>query len=266
VTLACYRKVDGKTPLIMGILNVTPDSFSDGGHFLLKGDAIRRAFELVDQGADIIDVGGESTRPGSDPVPVDVELARVVPVLKDLVPSLSIPVSVDTMKAQVAIASLNAGAVMINDVYGLRGHGMMDAVVQYDVPAIIMHMHGMPKTIGTDLMEGDVLSTIKSFLDQRTEAALTAGMKEKNILLDPGIGFGTDPDQAMDILRNISYFGGKYPVVAGSSRKRFLAIKFPGLDRDIASAEAAKISWESGADMVRVHNVAATRAIINQSS
>jgi len=246
-------------PFIMGILNVTPDSFSDGDMYCTKESAVKHVLELIDQGADIIDIGGESTRPGSDPVPVEDELLRVIPVLKELVPLINVPISVDTMKSQVAEAALSVGASIINDIRGLTDSSMLALAVSSDVPVVIMHMHGTPKTLGTDLMEGSVLRPIKRFLDDRITAALDAGMKEKNIILDPGVGFGTTPDQNMDIIKNCSFFSDKYPILIGASRKRFLSVKFPGMERDEASAEAAKIAVKSGADIVRVHNVAITK-------
>ena len=246
----------------MGILNVTPDSFSDGGTWVDPSVAVRHAFDMVDQGADIIDLGGESTRPFSDPVTAEEEISRLEPVLRDLLPSVDVPVSVDTMKTSVAERCISLGVDIINDVYGLRDEGMLDVCAGSDVAVVIMHMHGMPKTMQSSVMGDGFMDDIRSFLRGRTEAALDAGIPRDRIVLDPGIGFGKSFDQNMEILRNSSFFSDGYPVLMGSSRKRFLSEKFPGLERDDASAEAARISVESGADIVRVHNVGRTVAAI----
>ena len=248
----------------MGILNVTPDSFSDGGSWTDPREAVRHALDMIDRGADIIDIGGESTRPNSAPVPADEEIARLEPVLRELIPSISVPVSVDTMKARVAERCIDLGAAMINDVYGLRDEGMAELCASTGVHAVIMHMNGMPKTMPAS-MGGDVKQQVRDFLRERTQAALDAGMREDRIILDPGIGFGKDPDENMAILRDSAYFSDGYPVLSGSSRKRFLATWFPGMDRDEASAEAARIAADSGADIVRVHNVGATRLRVSGS-
>lgn len=246
----------------MGILNVTPDSFSDGGTWVDPSVAVSHAFDMIDQGADIIDLGGESTRPFSDPVTAEEEISRLEPVLRDLLPSVSVPVSIDTMKASVAERCIGMGVDMINDVYGLRDDGMMEACAGSDVAVVIMHMHGMPKTMQSSVMGDGFMEEIRSFLRMRTEAALDAGIGRDRIILDPGIGFGKSFDQNMVILENSSFFSDGYPILSGSSRKRFLADKFPGVERDDASAEAARISVDSGADIVRVHNVARTVAAI----
>lgn len=258
----CRRGTLTGGPLIMGILNVTPDSFSDGGTWSDPAVAVRHAFDMVDQGADIIDLGGESTRPFSDPVSADEEISRLIPVLRDLLPSIDVPVSVDTMKASVAERCIGMGVDMINDVYGLRDDGMLEACAGSDVAVVIMHMHGMPKTMQASVMGDGFMTEIRGFLRERTDAALDAGISKDRIILDPGVGFGKSFDQNMEIISNSSYFSDGYPVLMGSSRKRFLSEKFPGMDRDDASAEAARISVESGSDIVRVHNVARTVAEI----
>jgi dihydropteroate synthase len=242
-------------PAVMGILNVTPDSFSDGGIYSDPSDALAHALRMVDEGADIIDIGGESTHPGSEPISLEEELARVVPVVAELAPLIDIPISIDTMKAPVAEACINAGARIINDVYGLRGEGMMDVAAENGVQAVIMFMHGTPKTLASDTVRGDILPTVKCFLDSRTEAALDAGMSKKNIILDPGVGFGMTHAQSMEIIENCSYFGKDHAILIGASRKRFLSEAFPSLDREAASAEAARTAYKSGAHIVRVHDV-----------
>lgn len=251
-------------PLIMGILNTTPDSCSDGGLWTDPRAAVRHALDMADQGADIIDIGGESTRPNSQPVTAEEELSRLVPVLRDLAPSVDVPISVDTMKAEVAERCVSLGASIVNDVLGLRGPGMLEVCASSGVHVVIMHMNGEPKTMPA-AMEGDFMGGIRSFLAERAEAALEAGIGRDRIVLDPGIGFGKDPDQNMEILESSSYFSLGYPVLSASSRKRFIAVKFPGTDRDEASAEAAVIAARSGADIVRVHDVARTRDALDRA-
>ncbi|MDR3074919.1 MAG: dihydropteroate synthase, partial [Candidatus Methanoplasma sp.] len=210
-------------PIIMGILNITPDSFSDGGRYLSMDKALEHAYGLIDQGADIIDIGGESTRPGADPVTADEELGRIIPIIRELSPTVDVPISVDTMKPTVAKESVRAGASIINDICGLGNEHMIDVAAAYDVPVVIMHMYGSPKTLATDVMEGDFMTGIKEFLDGRAECAVSKGVRERNIILDPGVGFGKTPDQNMHIIRNCGSFGQRYPVLIGPSRKRFLA-------------------------------------------
>lgn len=248
----------------MGILNITPDSFSDGGCWIDPKDAVAHAFEMIDAGADIIDIGGESTRPNSEPVSAEDEISRLEPVLRELIPSIDVPVSVDTMKTVVAERCISLGAEIVNDVYGLRDEGMPELCASTGVHAVIMHMNGMPRTMPV-AMTGPFMEDIRAFLRERTQVALDAGIREDRIVMDPGIGFGKDPDQNMDILENSSFFSDGYPVLSGSSRKRFLSVKFPGMGRDEASAEAARIAGLSGADIVRVHSVAGTVAALRRT-
>lgn len=242
-------------PLIMGILNVTPDSFSDGGCWLKPCDAVNHALDLVDQGADIIDIGAESTRPGSSPVSAEEEIARLEPVLKDLLPSIGVPVSIDTMKPLVAERCISLGADIINDVWGLRSEGMARTCADGDASVIIMHMAGTPDTVHTTVMGSDYKEDIRSFLVRQAQVAIDAGVPENKIIVDPGMGFGKTPAQNMDILCHSSDYSCGFPVLMASSRKRFLKEYFSGLDRDEASAAAAYASICSGADIVRVHNV-----------
>ena len=259
-----FRRPPSGPPLVMGILNVTPDSFSDGGRWNDVRTAVRHAFDMVDQGADIIDIGGESTRPNSLPVSSEEELSRLEPVLRELIPSIDVPVSVDTMKADVAERCIGLGADIVNDVNGLRGLGMVQLCASTGVYAVIMHMNGMPRTMPPS-MGGDFMEDIRGFLRERTSAALDAGMDRNRIILDPGIGFGKDPDENYRILNSSSFFSDGYSVLSASSRKRFLAVKYPGMDRDEASAEAAVAAARSGADVVRVHDVARTRLRLSES-
>jgi len=246
----------------MGILNVTPDSFSDGGAFFLKKDALEHAYRLVEDGADILDVGGESSRPGAIPLREDEERERIIEVIRELVPTINIPVSVDTTKHRIAEEAVRAGASIINDISGLRDE-MADIAISYDVPAVVAHMHGTPQTFGTDMMKGDALAEIKRFFSERTEQVMSRGMREENIILDPGIGFGKTAGQDMEILENSGWFSDRYPVLIGPSRKRFLMQGYPGMDRDDATAAASRTAAESGARILRVHNVSRVISSLN---
>lgn len=244
-------------PAFMGILNVTPDSFSDGGKWDSPDSARLRALELIEQGADIIDLGAESTRPGAEPVSEEEELSRLIPALNSFVDSIDRPVSVDTMKASVARRAVEAGVSIINDVSGLADPGMAVAAAELDVPLVIMSSYGNPKTFRTQTIPGDCIAYAKSFLEERIALALDAGVKEHNIIIDPGVGFGTSPDQAMDMIRNAKEFSfGKYPVLIGPSRKRFVSKFYPDTDQDEATAEICTLAAAGGADIVRVHDVA----------
>lgn len=246
-------------PVLMGILNVTPDSFSDGGMWNSPELARAHALDMIADGAGIIDIGGESTRPGADPVSESDELARILPAIRSIREVSDCILSIDTMKASVARAAVEAGADIINDVSGLADPLMAKTAAELDVPLVLMNNYGTPKTFNTDFIEGDILEVAGIYLKNCLEKAMDSGVKEKNIILDPGIGFGTTHDQSIRILENSSYFGfGKYPVLIGPSRKRFLAQFRPGMDRDEATAEACVVAAVNGADILRVHNVACT--------
>lgn len=240
-------------PVIMGVLNATPDSFSDGGLWT-GAAAVRYGIDMADAGASIIDIGGESTRPGALPVSAEEELSRLVPVLRDLVPSLSIPVSVDTMKPEVAERCISMGASIVNDVNALRAPGMMELCAQTGVAAVIMHAEGgiFDKAPG---MRGDAVESVSRFLAERAEAALAAGIRRDGIILDPGLGFGKTPEQNMELLIASDRLSGGFPVLIGPSRKRFLAHGFPGMPKDEATAVACRIAADAGADYLRVHDV-----------
>ena len=239
----------------MGILNLTPDSFSDGGEYFSKESALEHAHYLADSGADIIDIGGESSRPGADSISEEEEIERVIGAIKEIAPTVDIPISIDTTKPRVAELSLRAGAMIINDISGLRDESMIDVAVSHDAPAVIVHMHGTPKTFRTDMMKGEALAEIKRFLNERAECAVGRGLKEKNIILDPGVGFGKAPEQDMSIIKNSGSFSDKYPVLIVPSRKRFLSVYHPDMDKDEATAAASATAAESGARILRVHNV-----------
>ncbi|MCL2510099.1 MAG: dihydropteroate synthase, partial [Methanomassiliicoccaceae archaeon] len=234
---------------------LTPDSFSDGGAYFSAEDALKHAFDMIESGADIIDVGGESSRPGSDPVSEEEELERVIAVIEQLAPTINAPISIDTTKPRVAELSIKAGASIINDIHGLRDDRMTDVAISYDIPAVVVHMHGNPKTFATDFMKGDALNEIKSFLNERAAHAVGRGMDENNIIVDPGIGFGKTAEQNMNIIKNSGWFSDRYPVLVGPSRKRFLSRAYPGMDADEATAAASVTAAENGAGILRVHNV-----------
>ena len=255
----------GGRPWVMGILNVTPDSFSDGGEWTNVDAAVDHAIRMVDDGADVIDIGGESTRPGSTPVSVEEELSRLEPVLKALVPSIDVPVSVDTMKPAVAERCIRLGVSMVNDVMGLRADGMLEVCADGGVSVVIMHMDGDMSSVHSGVMDGDYMGCIRGFLQDRVDKALDAGIPPDDIILDPGIGFGKTVEQNLEILRNPLYFSKDYPVLTASSRKRFLKEVYLGMDPDEASALAALESVNAGASMVRVHDVARTVDLIRGS-
>ena len=247
-------------PLVMGILNVTPDSFSDGGKWNGPEAAVRHAFEMIDAGADMIDIGAESTRPGAVPVPEAEELSRLMPVLERLMPSLDVPVSVDTYKAAVARAAVGAGVSVINDVSGLADPDMARTAAECDVPLVIMASYGTPATFKTDQISKDAVYYALAFIRERIAEAERAGVDADAIITDPGAGFGFDAAQSMELMRRSSdfSFGGRYLVLVGPSRKRFVSTLYPSMDRDEATAEICAVAAEAGADIVRVHDVART--------
>ncbi|MCH3977977.1 MAG: dihydropteroate synthase [Candidatus Methanomethylophilus sp.] len=244
----------------MGILNVTPDSFSDGGKWNGPEAAVRHAFEMIDAGADMIDIGAESTRPGAVSVPEAEEMSRLMPVLERLMPSLDVPVSVDTYKASVARAAVGAGVSVINDVSGLADPDMARTAAECGVPLVIMASHGVPATFKTDQMSEGAVPYALDFIGERISQAEEAGVDGASIITDPGAGFGFDASQSMELIRRSSdfSFGGKYPVLVGPSRKRFVSVLYPSMDRDEATAEICATAADAGADIVRVHDVACT--------
>ncbi len=243
----------------MGVVNVTPDSFSDGGRFLAADDALSQALTLVREGAAIVDIGGESTRPGSDPVPAHRELARILPVIEALAGSVGVPISVDTMKAGVARQALEAGATIINDVSALRyDEGMVEVVAEVGCPVCLMHMKGQPKTMQDDPCYDDVVDEVMGFLEGRMAFALARGVREDQLLLDPGIGFGKTVAHNLALLAGLGRFAALgRPVVLGASRKRFLGAILgaePG-ERVTGTVATTVIGLLSGAHIFRVHDV-----------
>jgi dihydropteroate synthase len=249
------------SPVVMGILNVTPDSFSDGGRFMGREAAVSRALDMQQAGAAIIDVGGESTRPGAAPVSVEEELARVLPVIEALHAELDIPLSVDTSKPEVMREAVAAGAGMINDIYALQADGAVQAAAELGVPVCLMHMQGEPRTMQQAPVYSDVVEEVKAFLLERLGSCRKAGIPEHRILLDPGFGFGKTLEHNLALLRNMAEFAGMGAgVLAGLSRKSMLGV-LAGREADermAASITAAALAVERGAVIVRVHDVAET--------
>ncbi len=248
-------------PLLMGILNVTPDSFYDGSQHNSLERALEHAHLLIEQGADIIDIGGESTRPGAEPVPLDQELERVVPLVEQL-HKLNIPLSVDTFKPPVMQAVLQAGADIINDIYALRMPGAVQAVANTSAGLCVMHMQGEPRTMQEQPDYQDVCLEVRQFLQERAQVLREAGIAPERICLDPGFGFGKTVAQNYDLLRGLQTCQiDSYPLLIGLSRKSMLGhiTGKPPEDRLIASVAAALVCVERGAKILRVHDVAATR-------
>jgi dihydropteroate synthase len=243
---------------ILAIVNATPDSFSDGG----AGDPVARALALVEEGADALDIGGESTRPGAAPVSEAEELARVIPVIEALAARVEVPISVDTSNPAVMRAAVAAGAGMINDVRALQAEGAMDAAAALGVPVILMHMQGEPATMQEAPAYDDVVSDVHRFLAQRIFACEMSGIDKKRIVIDPGFGFGKALGHNLELLRALSRFTDLgVPVMAGLSRKGMIGqlTGRPLAGRAVGSAAAALIAVQNGAKLVRVHDVAATR-------
>lgn len=248
-------------PLIMGVVNVTPDSFSDGGLLADAGEAIAHGRRLIEEGADILDIGGESTRPGSAPVSIEEERRRVLPVLEGM-SACGVPLAVDTRKTQLMRDALAAGASMINDINALGATGALEAVASSQAAVCLMHMRGDPRTMQDAPAYGDVVREVGEFLRERVAAAEAAGIARNRIVVDPGFGFGKTLEHNLALLRGLSGFAGLGgALLAGLSRKSMLG-RLTGRDvgeRIHASIAAALISVKNGANIVRVHDVGATR-------
>ena len=253
----------GPRTLIMGILNVTPDSFSDGGLFFDTDDAIDHGVAMAEAGADILDVGGESTRPFSEPVSPEEELRRVVPVIEGLGRRLSVPVSIDTTKAEVARAALDAGAVIVNDVGALRlDPEMAGLIAARNVSVVLMHMQGLPKTMQLDSHYQDVVGEVKTFLADAVDGAEAAGINRSKIIVDPGIGFGKTVTHNLILIQGLPALQSLgVPVLIGPSRKSFITkLLGEGDDRrELGTQAAVSAAVLNGAHIVRVHDVARTK-------
>jgi dihydropteroate synthase len=260
--LDCNGKLlDLTRPQVMGVLNVTPDSFSDGGDFFLLDRAVARALQMEAEGAAIVDIGGESTRPGAEPVSVDEEIGRVVPVIEALQSRLKVPISIDTRKPQVMRAAVRAGAGLINDINALREPGAIEAAVECGTPVCLMHMQGEPRTMQTDPRYANVVGEVADFLQKRVSACEQSGLSREKILLDPGFGFGKTVSHNLQLLAQLDTLTRSgLPIVVGLSRKSMIG-KLLGLEpgeRLPASIALAVLAVERGARLVRSHDVAAT--------
>lgn len=256
----------GSRPWLMGVLNVTPDSFYDGGRFFEPQRAIERAFELAEQGIDILDIGGESSRPGSEPIPVEEELKRVIPVIKEIRPHLKCLLSIDTTKALVAKAALEEGADIINDISALRADPEMSQLVaRSQAGLVLMHMKGTPKTMQLNPYYDDVIGEIASFFQERIAVALEAGIRKEQILLDPGIGFGKRLEDNLKLINGLDAFLFlNRPILIGLSRKSFIGqiLNLPPEERLEGTIASAVISFIRGALIFRVHDpLAISRAL-----
>lgn len=253
-------------PLIMGIVNITPDSFSDGGRYLAVDRAVAQALALVDQGADILDLGAESTRPGAIPVSEQEEMDRLLPVLSEVVKQTTVPVSVDTMKSRVARAALAAGASIINDVTAMRfDPDMAQVVATYGAGVVLMHMQGTPLTMQDSPHYENVVSEVGEFFEERIDAAQQAGIAKSHIVLDPGFGFGKLQVHNLELLNRLSAFSRfGCPLLVGLSRKALLGkiLDRPVQDREWGTAAAVAMAVDRGAAIIRVHEVAAMKDVV----
>ena len=247
----------------MGILNVTPDSFSDGGRYLDVSAALLRAREMVAEGADIIDVGGESTRPGASPVSIDLEFRRVIPVIRRLAEELTVPLSIDTSRPEIMIAAAEAGAGMINDVRALRKPGALSTALDLGLPVCLMHMKGEPASMQHCPHYENVVQEVYEFLNEQLNCCLDAGFPGKSILVDPGFGFGKLPEHNRLLLQNLETFLGLgVPLLVGLSRKTFPDATAGKIHKDQITAEHALNAVQKGAAVVRVHNVKLSHTLI----
>lgn len=250
-------ELGGRT-LVMGIVNVTPDSFSDGGRFADFSDARRHALEMAAAGVDIIDIGGESTRPGAEPVSLEEEASRTIPLIESLAGEVDVPISIDTYKAEIAARALDAGASIVNDISALRlDEGLAPLVAERGVPVIIMHMQGMPRNMQENPVYDDVVADVSRFLKERAAFAVEAGIDRGRILIDPGIGFGKTAEHNLEIVRRLEEFKSLgYPLVLGTSRKRFIGsvLGREVTERLLGTASTVAFSVARGVDIVRVHD------------
>jgi dihydropteroate synthase len=263
-----FMRVLGKSErcLVMGVLNVTPDSFSDGGRFQSRSQAVDHAAKIIDQGADILDIGGESTRPNADPVSVDEEIDRVVPVIEKLRANFDVPISVDTSKAEVMREGVAAGATMINDVRALQAENALSFVAESGTPVCLMHMLGEPKTMQSSPEYADVVADVISFFQVRVEVCKAAGIATENIVLDPGFGFGKTLAHNLELLRSLSEIVEMgFPVLVGMSRKSMIGemLHRPVDERIPGGLALAMLARQKGAGIIRTHDVGATVDVLS---
>ena len=261
-----FRWKVGPRTLVMGVVNVTPDSFSDGGRFLDPEAAVSQAIALAGDGADILDVGGESTRPGSDAVSASEEIDRVVPVIKRLAAEVVVPISIDTRKLEVARAALDAGAVIVNDVSGGRDPALLDVVRDTGAGIVLMHMLGEPKTMQEEPTYRDVVAEVRDYLRGQVDAAVSAGIERETIAVDPGLGFGKTYEHNLTLMRDIDAFLDLgVPLVVGPSRKSFIGKALDDLPvEERLEGTAGAVAWLAarGAHVVRVHDVRAISRVL----
>lgn len=245
-------------PFIMGVLNTTPDSFSDGGRFYEPERALDQAYRMVEDGADFIDIGGESSRPGAQPISLEEELRRVLPVIEKLAASINIPISIDTTKSEVASRALAAGARIVNDISALRmDPEMARTVTEVEATLVLMHMKGEPRTMQENPHYEDVISEVHGFLSASIIAAQKAGIRKDRILIDPGIGFGKRLEDNLKILGRLGEFSNLGPILIGPSRKSFIGMLLgvSVAERTFGTAAAVAVAALNGADVIRVHDV-----------
>lgn len=243
---------------LVGILNVTPDSFSDGGKFFNMEAAVNHAQQMVEDGADILDIGGESTRPGSETVSIEEEIKRVIPVIEKITSKLSVPISIDTSKPEVAQKAIDAGAAMVNDVTGLRNEKLRQFVARKNIPIIIMHMQGEPRTMQENPVYEDVVSDVYNHLKNKAEAVINDGLSPENVYIDIGIGFGKTLEHNLELIKRMAEFKSMgYPVVYGPSRKSFIGniLDLPVEERLEGTSAAVAMGIANGVSIIRVHDV-----------
>ncbi len=260
------KSLDLSQPRVMGILNVTPDSFSDGGRFVRQDEAIEQALRMVKEGAAIIDIGGESTRPGAADVPVEEEIRRVVPVIEALKAELPVPISVDSSKPEVMRAAVAAGAGMINDVYALRLEGALETAAELKVPVCLMHMQGEPRTMQAKPYYENVVAEVAEFLHLRVSECEAAGIPRGRLILDPGFGFGKTLEHNLALLRHLNELAiDDLPLLVGISRKSMIGalLDAPVDERLYGSVAAATLAAWQGAKIIRAHDVKATVDAMN---
>jgi len=260
-------RLHANEPLVMGVLNVTPDSFSDGGYYLDPDDAVAQAQRHVEAGADVIDVGGESTRPGADDVSLEQERRRVMPVIEALVGRVDVPISIDTSKPQVMSEAVAAGAAMVNDVRALCAPGALEVMASVEVPVCLMHMQGEPRTMQSDPHYDDVVRDVGDFLSQRLAACAGAGISDERLVVDPGFGFGKTTAHNMTLLRDLHKLVARLqkPLLVGFSRKRSIGDLLggkPASERLYGSLAVAVMAAERGARIIRTHDPGPTRDVL----